>query len=171
MRIATVSVLLMGSLPLLAQEPTLAELAERQKKARQGAAKVITEADLRQAGPGTANAATGAPASAQETAAAATSAASQPDGKKEPTEEERRAEKRAEIEKKLQELTASIAEERKRIAAVELEMGDLTDYTFGPRRAVLQEMIDESKRKIAEAEQAIVGLQDQARWQGIPISR
>lgn len=154
--------------PALAQEPSLAELARREKKARSGQVKVITEADLKGSGSVAGAATEEAAAAPASTAAAGAGSPAKPSAR---TDEQLRAEKKAEIEKKIAELTTQIAAERKRIEDVQPELGDLTNYTFGSRRASLQQTIDEATANIAKAQQSISDLEEQARRLGLPLSR
>jgi DNA repair exonuclease SbcCD ATPase subunit len=157
---------LLAALPAAAQETSMAQAAEKQKKARRGDTKVLTEADLRSAG----GARLAVPAgSAPAAEAAAPTAASGAPGTPEKSEDEKRAERKAEIEAKMQEARARIEELQKAITQAQAEMNDVSNYTYGPRRAGLQKHIDDSQAEIAAKNQAIADLQEQARREGIAV--
>lgn len=173
--IAAVAVLSLLAPPLLAQEPSLAELAERQKKARKGQTKVITEHELRNLRtkayvPVATDAATSPHSAASPAASGAASGA--PAAK---SDEELRAEKKAEIDKKIKQWTDFIAETKKAMDEAQRELNDLSSLTFGSgsggRRGGLQRVIDEGKQHIAEAEAAIAALEEEGRRAGIRVSR
>ncbi len=165
--IAAVSALSLLALPLAAQE-TMAQAAERQKKARKGQTKVITEDELRNlrtkayVAPSVDGAAP--PAAGQPAPGAAPAA-------KEKTDDEQRAEKKAEIDKKVKQWTDFIAETKKAMDRAQLELNDLSSATFGDRRAGLQRILDEGNQHIAEAQKQIAELEEQARRGGIAVSR
>jgi hypothetical protein len=171
--IATVSVLSLFAIPAAAQE-SMAQAAERQKKARTGQTKVITEADLkanrsRAYSPAVVDGAAqpSTPSTPATSGATGDNAAAGPAK----SDDQQRAEKKAEIESKLKQWNDFIAETRKSAEQAQAEMNDLRDATFGNRRAGLQRILDEANQHIAEAQQAISELQEQARRSGIPVSR
>jgi len=155
---------LLAALPAAAQETSMAQAAEKQKKARRGDTKVLTEADLRTAGGARLAVPVGeAPA----TDASAPTAAAGAAGPREKSDDEKRAERKAEIEKKIQEARARIEELQKTIGQAQLELNDVSNYTYGPRRGGIQKLIDDSQKEIAAQNQAIADLQEQARREGI----
>jgi DNA repair exonuclease SbcCD ATPase subunit len=167
--IAVVSLLSFSAIPAVAQE-SMAQAAERQKKARKGQTKVITDAELRRGGnkaysPASVDGAPAQPATAADPAAATTDAAPAK------TDDQQRAEKKAEIEKKIKQWNDFIAETKKTMDQAQTELNDLGGATFGSRRAGLQRIIDEGAQHLAEAQQSIADLQEQARRSGIPVSR
>jgi len=156
----------LAALPAAAQETTLAQAAEKQKKSRHGDVKVYTEADLRSAG----GARVATPPEVAPLTATAQAGGAATAGATEKSEEEQRAEKRADIEKKLQDARARIESLRKAIDQAQLELNDVSNYTYGPRRAQIQKFMDDGKQQIAAQEQAIADLLEQARRAGIPVS-
>lgn len=155
------------AVPLLAQEPSLAELAERQKKARKGQTKVITEDDLRAGGRKPY-----VPAEATSTAApAASSSPAASGGKKEKSDLEIRAEKKAEFEAQIKKWVAFIAETKKLMEGAQLELNDNTNMTISNRRVNLQKILDEGQQHIADAEKEIADIEEQARRLGVAVSR
>jgi uncharacterized coiled-coil protein SlyX len=167
--IAAVSVMSLFAIPAVAQE-SMAQAAERQKKARTGQTKVITESDLRSnRGKGYSAAEVDGAAAQPTTAAVATTAATPAAAPK--SDDQVRAEKRAEIEAKIKQWNDFIVETRKSADQAQAEMNDLRDATLGNRRAGLQRIIDEANQHIVEAQQTITELQEQARRSGIPVSR
>jgi hypothetical protein len=167
--IAAVSSLTLFAIPAVAQE-SMAQAAERQKKARTGQTKVITDAELKSNRSKAYSPATVEGAAAQPTTAATSATATTP-GAAPKSDDQQRAEKKAEIEAKLKQWTDFIAETRKSMDQAQAEMNDLRDATLGNRRAGLQRILDEANQHIAEAQQAITELQEQARRSGIPVSR
>lgn len=96
------------------------------------------------------------------TAAAAT--------KPEPTEEEKRAQAGAALQKQIDEQAETIRIAQAAIADWERELGDLTNYTFGTKRAAVMQSIDEARKVVADAQKSIVDLEDQARRQGVRVT-
>lgn len=172
MKIAVaVSILLILPVSALAQE-TMAQAAERQKKARTGQpkAKVITEDELRTAGTkGYVPAAVAGSASPQPGASPGPTPSGAPAAAAPKSDDQLRAEKKAELEKKMKELTDWIAATKKAMDEAQLELNDLSNVTLGSRREGLQKVIDGGNKNLAEAQQAIADLQEQARRAGIPL--
>jgi hypothetical protein len=88
----------------------------------------------------------------------------------EPSEEEKRAQAGAALQKQIDEQAEIIRLSRKAIEDSERELGDLTNYTFGTRRAALMQSVEDARQAMAAAERAIADLEDQARHQGIRVS-
>jgi hypothetical protein len=166
--IAAVSALSLLALPLAAQE-SMAQAAERQKKARKGQTKVITEDELRNVKTRyVAPSVDGAAASAGGGQPAAPGAAPVAKVK---SDDEQRAEKKADIDKQVKQWTDFIADTKKAMDRAQLELNDLSSATFGDRRAGLQKILDEGNQFIAEAQKRIAELEEQARRAGIVVSR
>lgn len=169
--IVAVSVLSFFAIPALAQE-SMAQAAERQKKARKGQTKVITDDELRGVrsksySPASVDGTT----SAQPAASPAAAGTAAPDAPAAKSDDQQRAEKKAELEAKLKQWTDFIAETKKAMDQAQLELNDLGGATFGNRRAGLQKILDEGNQHLAEAQQSIADLQEQARRAGIALSR
>ena len=169
--IAWVTVLgLAVSVQAAQKEESLADKAARARKPAPAAspsapAKVFTNDDLINA-KGDVNV---LPVPEEEQAASgaeAVGAASKP----EPTEEENRAQAGAALQKQIDEQAEIIRVSHAHIADWERELNDLTNYTFGTRRATLFESIDEARRFIADAQKSIADLEDRARRQGIRVT-
>jgi hypothetical protein len=157
------------SLPVVAQETSLAAAAEKQKKARTGQTKVVTESDLRGHRSGyVAAEATGTTGGSADAAKPATPAAP---GQKAKTDDELKAEKKAAIEAQMKKWTGFVADTRKSMDLAQFELNDLSSYTAGSRRAGLQKILDEGGKMIAEAEGEIAKLEEEARRAGITVSR
>lgn len=90
--------------------------------------------------------------------------------KPEPTDEELRAQAGVALQKQIDEQARIIQISRAAIADWERELGDLTNYTFGTRRAALMQSVDEARQEIATAQQKITDLEDQARRQGVRVT-
>lgn len=153
--------------------PSLGEIAERTKKEREAkragkpAPKVITEADLKSHTFTTADA-------TDDVAGAAADAkpAGATDAKPAKTDDEVRADKRQEIEKKIADQRETQAIVRKAMADAQLQLNDpSTAYVFGPRGAALQKILEDGQVELKKTEQAIADLEDEARRQGIAVSR
>ena len=150
----------------------MAQAAERQKKARTGQVKVITEDELRSARVKgyVAASADGAstPQPAGSPAAPGAAAAAAPAAK---SDEEQRGEKKTELDKKIKQWTDFIAETKKAMDEAQLELNDLSNNVIGGRRASLQKVLDEGNQHLAEAQQSIADLQEQARRAGLAVAR
>lgn len=150
--------------------PSLGEIAEQTKKEREArrggkpAPKLVTESDLKPA-----------PASAggAETAAAKPAAAAGASDQKLPkTDDELRAEKKTEYEKKLAEQVQSIGVIRKAMEDAQRELNDPTTASLlGTRGAALRKLLDDGQVELQKAEAAIAGIEEDARRQGISVSR
>ena len=157
--------------PAAASAQSLAELAEKEKKRRESvksSGKVITNDDLgsrsRVAPPASTEAQATPSPGAQGSKATA-------DEKPEKTPSELREEKRAEIQGKIDEQVGLIRAVQEVIDTSQLELNDLTDMTFGGRRANLMKLIEDGKAEIAGFEQAIEDLEEEARRAGVRVSR
>jgi hypothetical protein len=156
--------------------PSLGEIAERTKKEREArragkpAVKVITEADLKAHSWGTTES-EAAPAGAT-TATTPAAAPGAPDARKEKTDDEIRAEKRQQIEKQIAEQVEIAGIVRKAMDDAQRELNDpSTAYVFGSRGAALQKLLDDGQVELKKSAQAIADLEEQARRQGIAVSR
>jgi hypothetical protein len=136
------------------------------------APKAYTEDDLRRAGrpkgtvsqPGSGNEATPA-------ASPSPGAAPSPSASPEPTDEEKRAASVKELQRHVDHYAKEIATRKASIDKAQLELNDLTDYAVGGRRSGLIEQIDVWQREIQEAEQEIAKVEEQARREGVRVSR
>jgi hypothetical protein len=88
----------------------------------------------------------------------------------EPTEEEKRAQAGAALQKQIDEQAQTIKVAQAAIVDWEQELNDLTNYTFGTKRAAVMQSIDEARKVIADAQKSIVDLEDQARRQGVRVT-
>lgn len=164
-------VALVSFLPALGSAQSLAEMAEKTKK-KKAAAKVITENDLKgskaRGSFGEAEATPEAPAAEGE----APKAEGADKGKaEEKTPEQIRAERQADIQKKIDEEKRMIGVVQKAMDDAQVQLSDLSNLTLGERRASLMRLLDEGKAEIAKREQAIADLEEQARREGISVSR
>lgn len=113
---------------------------------------------------GTAATATGAQAAAAKSTA--------PEGKAaEKTDEQLRAEHREAIQKKIDDQLKLMDIVREAMDEAQAELNDLSNYTFGTRRGALLQRLEDGKAEIAKAEQTIADLEEEARRQGISVSR
>ena len=157
------------------REESLAEKAARARKAQSAAApaggsKVLTNEDLANA-KGNVIILSAPPAAEARPAAEGTTAVAPEKVKAaEPTEEEKRAEAGAALQKQIDEQAESIRKARKTIEAGETELNDITNYTFGARRAAVMQSMEEARQAIAAAQRSIEDLEVQARRQGIRVT-
>jgi hypothetical protein len=104
-------------------------------------------------------------------AAVSPSPAASPSASPEPTEEEKRAAASKELQRQVDHYVKEIALRRASIDKAQLELNDLTNYTFGGRRKTLMEQIEIWQNEIKEAEQEIAKLEEQARREGARVTR
>jgi hypothetical protein len=90
---------------------------------------------------------------------------------REQTEEEKRAAASKEIQRQIDHYAKEIAVRRASIDKAQLELNDLTNYTFGGRRKTLMEQIEVWQNEIKEAEQEVAKLEEQARREGARVTR
>lgn len=152
------------------KEESLAEKAARARKPAPSAspaapAKVFTNEDLANA-KGTVIV---LPAPEGEETASGGGAAAQT-AKPERTEDEYRTQAGAALQKDIDHQAEIIKEAQKAIAGWEAELNDITNYTFGTRRAALTQSIEDARKAIEAARQTISDNEDQARRQGIPVT-
>jgi hypothetical protein len=102
---------------------------------------------------------------------ASPSPAPSPSASPEPTEEEKRAEVAKNLQTQIDNEVQSIAFTRAQIDKAQLELNDLTNLTFGGRRKNLAEEIEKAQGRIAESEEKIAKLQEEARRAGVRVTR
>ena len=153
-----------------ATDASLAEKAEKAKKERAArraaggtAAKSFGNEDLKGGG----SAGASSPASTPESSAKADAKSD----KAEKTDAQAAAQRREALEKQ-------VAEERKRIALIEKtmadaqrELGDITNFSYGTRRAALQKFLEDGTVELAKARQKVGDLEEEARRLGASASR
>jgi hypothetical protein len=176
-RILTALALVLVALPAWSQssgatEGSLAEKAEQAKNeraARKAAgappAKSFGNDDLKGSGSKT---------TSSSDAATAGTAAPKADGKAdkaEKTDEQARAERREVIQKQLAEEQKRIALIEKTMADAQRELGDITNYTYGSRRASLQKFLDDGAVELTKAHEKVSSLEEEARKLGASASR
>lgn len=163
--------------PLVEQAvKTKRERAARRSAAR-GPAKTFNSDNVKSAGkpaedPVSAGA-EGSAADAAGTAGDGVAAKSTPPRAKtaEKTDEQLRAEHRDEIQKKIDDQLKLMDIVREAMDEAQAELNDLTNYTLGSRRGALLKRLEDGKAEIAKAEQTIADLEEEARRQGISVSR
>lgn len=154
--------------------PSLGEIAERTKKDRETrrgnkpAKRVVTEADLKPA-PAVAS---DSSAGGGDSAAAEAPAGGAGEAKAAKTDEELRAEKKREFEKKIAEQVQTVGVIRKAMEGAQNELNDPTTATqLGARGAALRKLLDDGQVELKKAEAAIAVVEEDARRQGISVSR
>jgi len=170
-----VPLLVISVVPVLADAQSLASLVQSSRRARSGAAaRVFTEADLLAARGRVSFAVIG---EAQEPAL---EPAFDPlvdegglaeGGLPAPTAEEARTQRRAELQKQVDEHNKIAATVRQAMEAAQAELNDLTQLTFGGRRAYLTQIVEDGQRELARTAQALSDLEEQARRDGFFLSR
>jgi hypothetical protein len=157
----------------LAAVPCLSS-GEDEKKPSPRPKRVYTEDDLRGAGrprgtvsqPGSTSEPEPSPSPSPDAGIALA-----PDAPPEPTEEEKRAASAKSLQDKIDHYSREIAANRMRIDVAQNELNDLTNYTFGGRRKLLMEHIEQYQKNIADAEQFIAGFEEEARRAGVRVTR
>jgi hypothetical protein len=94
----------------------------------------------------------------------------------EPTEEELRAKRRAELQGRIDEEREKIRLFQQRVDEIQSELNDMSGPIYGlpggnDRRTGLMNEIEEARRQIRQAQEAIESLEEQARREGMPVSR
>jgi hypothetical protein len=79
--------------------------------------------------------------------------------------------KRAEIQKKIDAQKKRIEVAQKAIEDAQRELGDLTNYTFGGRRASLEKTVADGNVEVTQAQKSIADLEEEARRLGASASR
>ena len=154
------------ALPQVVSAQSLGEAAERAKKERKGGkSKVITDTELRQAGgtraepPVTSSEAQpAAEASPADGAAPATTPA-----KAEKTDDELRAEAQANWRDRVQKAQADVTRLNAEASALQTSLNDLSQNLYGANRANIMNRLDEVKKQLATAQQAVSDLQEEGR--------
>lgn len=146
-----------------------AEKARREREARKGQkVRSYTAADLKGSG------SSAGAASSEDAGAGTTSAASPAPGAKkvEKTDDEIRADKKKAFEKRIAEQVQLMDVIKKAMDEAQTELNDASTSTlFGSRRAALQKRLDDGDVELAKARQAIADVEEEARRQGISVSR
>lgn len=173
---ALVAIAVAVALAVPAAAQSLAEIAaqtrkkrEEQKKAGGGSGKVITDADLRSGGSGRYQPVdvSGAPAPEASPAATAGTAAAAPAGEKPRTDEELAAERQAAWREKLQKAQADIARYNEDINRYQTALNDLSGGPiYGGTRTGLMNKLEEARRSLAAAQQALSDTQEEGRRNG-----
>lgn len=177
-RILTALAFVLVALPAWSQsngttESSLAERAEQAKKERAARrasgtapAKSFGDNDLK----GSGSKATSASADGS-TPAAAPAKGDEKAEKAAKTDEQAKAERRDVISKQLVEEQKRIALIEKTMADAQRELGDITNYTYGSRRASLQKFLDDGAVELTKAHEKVSGLEEEARKLGASASR
>ena len=155
-------------------QESLADRAARARKAKAAGSpaaggKVLTNEDLANA-KGTVIVLPEAAVEPEASAAGSNGETAAKPAKPEPTEDEMRAQAGAALQKQIDEQAGIIRSAQKAIDGWEVELNDITNYTFGTRRAALMQSIDEARQAMAAAQRSIDDLEDQARRQGIRVT-
>jgi hypothetical protein len=177
-RIVTALAFVLVALPAWSQssapaETSVAERAEQAKKeraARRASAstpvKSFGDEDLKGGGSKPAAASTDASTPADSPAKGDAKA-----DKAVKTDDQAKAERRDVIQKQLVEEQKRIALIEKTMADAQKELGDITNYTYGTRRASLQKFIDDGTVELTKAHEKVSGLEEEARKLGASASR
>jgi len=147
---------------------SLAELAkkekERQKKVKD--AKVITSQDLRRGR----RERPAAPAESTPASAESGSSTEAAGGEPEKTADQIREERRVEIQGQIDEERKVIQAVQDAMAQAQLELNDMSNMTFGPRRAKLLKIVEDGQAEVAKLEKKIKDLQQQARRELVRVN-
>jgi len=179
-RILTALAFVLVALPAWSQssaatDTSLAERAEQAKKERaarraSGATPTNTKSfgddDLKGGG----SKATSTSSESSTPAAAAAKGEAKAD-KAAKTDDQARAERREVIQKQLVEEQKRIDLIEKTMADAQRELGDITNYTYGSRRASLQKFLDDGAVELTKAHEKVSSLEEEARKLGASASR
>jgi hypothetical protein len=156
----------------LAAVPCLSARGDDEKKPSPRPKRVYTEDDLRGAGrPRGTVSQPGSTSDPDPSVSPSPDASPSPGASPEPTEDEKRAKAAKRYQVEIDHYAKEIATRRASIEKAQLELNDLTNYTFGGRRQTLSEQIEVWKSEIAQAEQEIAKLEEQARREGARVAR
>lgn len=151
-------------------EASLAERAEQAKKERaarrvsaSAPAKSFGDDDLKGSKPAASSSDASAPAASAKGDAKAEKAVK--------TDDQAKAERRDVIQKQLVEEQKRIALIEKTMADAQRELGDITNYTYGTRRASLQKFLDDGAVELTKAHEKVSSLEEEARKLGASASR
>lgn len=154
--------------PAFVAAQSLADAAakEKEKKKNANSAKVYTEDDLKRAGSsGVYSSPEGQPSpEAAKTDGKDPKAAK--DGAKEKTDDEVKAEKQAAWHTKLDKAQTEVAAYQKVIDDLQASLGQSQSYYNSPSRGKATSDLDETKAKLAQAQQAVTDLQEEGRRNG-----
>ena len=169
--VACVSLLALPAVAWQESQPSLAEIARKDKERRAAAKppkKVLTNEDLDNAkGRGVQILVDAPPASN----APAAENAPPPGAKAEKTETDKRADKQKEYQKQVADEVRMIGAIRKAMDDAQAELSSAGGGSFGPRRQSLVQLLEDGQKEIARREQAIADIQEKARREGISVSR
>ena len=163
------------AVPAPAAEESLADRAARARKTKPAAGspaapgKVLTNEDLANA-KGTVIVLPEPAVEAEASTEGSTGEKAARPAKPQPTDEEIRAQAGAALQKKIDSEAEFIRAGQKAIAEWQAELNDITNYTFGTRRAALMQNIEDARKSLADAQRNIDDLEDQARRQGIRVT-
>jgi len=170
MRLLTRSLLTVSAVALaaaVAWPQSLAEVAAREKERQEkvkkktgGAAKVITEDDLRGRGAGTYSQ-PGAGSAA--TPSAKPSPGASPGAEKAKTEDEIRADQEKAWRDRLEHFQAEVTRLTGVVESLQRDLNDLTGPLYGGSRTSLMNRLDAAQKSLAEARQQVEATQDEGR--------
>ena len=155
----------------LAAVPVLSARGDDDKKPSPRPKRVYTEDDLRGGNPRGTVSQPGSTSEPEPSASPSPATAPSPGASPEPTEEEKRATAAKRFQFEIDHYAKEAATRRASIDKAQLELNDLTDYTFGGRRKMLMEQIEVWQKEIADAEQEIARIEEEARRAGARVTR
>jgi hypothetical protein len=153
-------------------EASLAERAEQAKKER-AARRVSASTPAKSFGDDDLKGSGSKPA-ASSSDASTPAASAKGDAKAEKavkTDDQAKAERRDVIQKQLVEEQKRIALIEKTMGDAQRELGDITNYTYGNRRASLQKFLDDGAVELTKAHEKVSSLEEEARKLGASASR
>lgn len=150
--------------PAALSAQSLSEAAAKEKERRKGKqAKVFTDDDLRKAG-GPASPST--PAEPTATAAAKPEEGKPGAKKAEKTEEELRVEREADWHKRLETAQKNVSILQDQVNKIQADLNDMSGGVYSARRTTLANLLEETKKQLAEAQQTVGNLQEEGRRSG-----
>lgn len=167
MRLAHAAALVAAGLilaPPALSAQSLAEAAAKEKERRKGKeAKVYTDDDLRRAG-GPLN--SSAPAEPVADASPKPEEGKAGAKKGEKTEDELRAEREADWHKRMDAANKNVSILQENINKLQADLNDMSGGVYSPRRTTIANLLEETKKQLTEAQQAVGNLQEEARRNG-----
>ncbi len=151
---------------LSAQQSSLADAAAKEKERRKTVkgAKSFTEDDLRKAGAG-AESTTEVATTSTEATGAKEGEATKP-AKKEKSEDELKAEQSAAWRKKVEVAQNNVQVYQDQVNKLQLDLNDASGGFYSARRTTIMSTLEDTKKKLADAQQTLSDLEDEGRRNG-----
>ena len=152
--------------PTVSAQGSLADAAAKEKERRKSVkgAKSFTEDDLRRAGAGAATTETELPATQE--GGSKEGAATKAEKKEEKSEDELKAERSAAWRKKVETAQQNVRVYEDQVQRLQRDLNDTSGGFYTARRTTILNTLEETKKKLVEAQQALSDLEDEGRRNG-----